>query len=358
MIKIDCDAAHLELYHHVNIICGNDIFASGEKKSYFYDHLLTARNNKKLKSNKLLVFLQSPMDYVSINFTEDTCLILDEANFSPQDLDNLFKTVRTESAFIIVIGRLFVKQLECSVDAIYSVNYTDTFSIERVFKNSNRVQPKIDRILNEDSTSVAAIYSECLRNEVVPVFGRSNFYKYVKNEQHVLLIADKPKFGQELISLIYRLCREGGKTRSISGYYMIAFEQVIASMILNNYSEVLKAAEESFDSETYFEQYLKENVSLWDKKQLQESLKRIKSLYCFDKSEVLMNLVQFAQNEEFQNEYTYFVDINTFSETYKKIMSTEMAEESPLNHKICDGSKDIRRDNTERISGFTSNSDK
>ena len=74
-----------------------------------------------------------------------------------------------------------------------------TFS--RYFQNTDQVELMPDIVACEDSTSIAAIYSGMLDTEVHPAFGRSNFFRIIKENQIAFIIADKPKFGSDLLKM-------------------------------------------------------------------------------------------------------------------------------------------------------------
>ena len=140
MIKIKCENVLLEFYNHVNVLGGDKytIFNSATKKSYLFDTLVMNRDNDKLESSCTVALLDSPMEFKTTKIDCNTCLILDEANFAPSVLDEMFQAIREANAYVIVIGRLLVKQFEYAVDAIYSIKYENgCFSNYRVFSNSS-----------------------------------------------------------------------------------------------------------------------------------------------------------------------------------------------------------------------------
>lgn len=74
----------------------------------------------------------------------------------------------------------------------------------------------------------------------------------------------------------------------------------------------MNEARESFDSETFFETYLAENLQIWNKKKLIVCIKEISKRYDFASSSVLNDLKQFCENNNFCTENTYEFDLSSY----------------------------------------------
>ena len=262
---------------------------------------------------------------------KNSCLILDEANYEPRELDSLLQLVRNTGCYLIIIGRMFIKQLEYSVDAVWQVRYDNKkFILEHTFKPSKNDR-SYDTVTCEDSTSVASVYSEYLLREIIPVFGRSNFFKVVKKSygtNNCLLIADRAKFGPELLSLALRVHdRFEIDDVELNLYLPQCFEEVCLDLI----GEVPKGLDSAFfDHEEYFEALLSQSVSDWDKSKLTESVLRMKANYDFSRSRILADLksiVNGSQLSQFKMFYNVRIKI---SNSNMKVHPSELT-------KICTG---------------------
>ena len=316
MIKIRCENVLLEFCNHVNVLGGDTytVFNSATKKSFLFNTLVMNRNNNKLQSNCTIALLDSPMEFETTKIDSDTCIILDEANFAPSILDKMFQVIRENNAYVVIIGRLLVRQFEYAVDAIYSIKYeSGCFSNYRVFNNA--AFKRVSSVFTEDSTAVASIYTDCINVEVVPVFGRSNFYKYIKREVAPLIIADIPKFGNELLTLIWRVNNSNSDVNWINGFFFSSFEQILASLFFENYAEIDKESKSSFDRENYFEKFLNNNSKLWNKKDVIQSLKNIKECYDFMDSVIIRDLIN-CYKDNLNCEYSFCIEISDFVNKY------------------------------------------
>lgn len=317
MISIKGGNVDLTFYHHVNIVAGSKGLGldSGENKSYLFSVLEEYQNNGLLETNVELVLLSSVESAKNIKITPDTCILIDEANFAPKHLEWLFNEIKASNAYLIVLGRLNVKSLEYSTDAIYKLNFIEgQFTISQFFQNKC-VEKCIDNYYTEDSTSVAAIYTNFLEEEVQPVSGKNRFFKFIKNDREVLIIADKPKFGSVLITLLYQCLSGGSKLEKIHAFFIESFEQVVCSVVFEDYANILNEAKNSFDSETFLETFLAENLDEWNKKKLVSSLKEISKKYNFNESCVLKDLKEFCDSKDFCTENTY--EFNLSSDEFK-----------------------------------------
>ena len=298
MIKIDCDIFHFESCDHINILGARQglIFDSGSRKTFLFRSLQSQQNLGRMQSNGKVRLVDSPYTLSGIRFTSKDCVIIDELNFAPREIDALLMAVRKANAYLIVIGRILIKQLEYSVDAIYTFSYdSGKFYVERYFSNVSQQPFHADTAVCEDSTSVAAVYSQALEQEVIPACGRSNFFRYVKQKEIALVIADKPKFGPDLLNLIYRARTSGCRLRYLLLFLPACFEEIVCEVSSAMVSET-KVSEEYdfFDEEQYYE-YLAEKKAGWDKENVTKAVAGIVNSFHLESSAILRDLRIFYQ---------------------------------------------------------------
>lgn len=295
MISIDCDVLHVCFDDHVNVIGSKDglIFDSGTRKSFLFEMLKEQQVLKKLKSNCSIRFADSPYVLAGISLKGNDCIVIDEANFAPKEFDQLFQQVREANAYLIVIGRMYIKQLEYSVDAIYQFSYENgIFEIERAFHNVNSHKENIKLITCEDSTAVASVYTEVLEQDVIPARGRSNFFKYIKSKDTVFVVADKPKFGAELLNLIYRCKTFTSAVNKILLFLPSCFEEIVCELYGLTTGET-----SAFDLEEYFEDLASKECG-WDKDNTALSVKKVRVSADFCDSYILHELKDFYEGKE------------------------------------------------------------
>ena len=70
------------------------------------------------------------------------------------------------------------------------------FTLEHAFSNTKQQNSDCKAVICEDSSAIAAVFSELLDCDVIPAGSRSDFYRHLAAGSN-FLIADKPKFGQE-----------------------------------------------------------------------------------------------------------------------------------------------------------------
>lgn len=288
MVEIKVDTQIYRFYHHVNIIGGPGAEAldSGVRKSYFFSELERLATEKNLESNMPLWLIDraSLVGDVSI-ITSNMCVIMDEANFSPNDINRIFERVREVNAYLITIGRLFIKQIEYSVDAVYEVNMDLQLVKKFVNKTSNSVV--FDVATTEDSAAVAYLYGTVLPVEVIPVLGRSRFFKYIKDSSKPLLIADRAKFGGELLLLLERLNKES-YVGVLSLFLPESFEEIVLDIIGYDYKDF---PDTEFDKEVLYEKILKEEIPWWNKNKLSNSVEYLTGKYSIRQSSLLKKLI-------------------------------------------------------------------
>lgn len=299
MIKIWSDLLAFESSEHVIIWNGADNLAlnSGTHKSHLFTLMEAQWNDKLLHATKNLVFMNHIQYAKNLVFNAEDCLILDEANYSPADLNNIFQKIRAANAYMIVIGRLLIKQLEYSVGAIYEFEYCKSNVLFRqVFTPVNTNSNRNDLIACEDSTQVASVYSTILRRDVKAVYGRSNFYTDVRRNAYPLLIADYPKFGVELLRLLHRLYASESRSKAlvISLFCPNCFEQIVCE-VAEQYGVKLPVlnADDYFDAE-YFYEDMSKAIPKWDKAKVTESVIDITRKWDMGKSQTLQELYRFV----------------------------------------------------------------
>lgn len=329
-IEIEGDIIKFKSEFHINIVDSpiEQLGNSATYKTFLFSSLSSAYENRQIESNCQLFFDSTMREISSRLLTKSCCLILDEANYEPKELDKLLQLVRQTGCYLILIGRLYVKQLEYSVDAIWQVKYDgERFSLDHLLKptKNDRVY---DVVACEDSTSVAALYSEYLLREIVPVFGRSNFFKIVKmsyDKVNYLLIADRAKFGPELLALALRVCDKFRTDKvELNLYLPQCFEEICLDLV----GEVPTSLDpEFFDYEEFFERRLSDSVSSWDKSNLTSSVLKLKAAYDFSKSRILadMNSIVNGASESKFNMF-YKVKLNKVDNTIKICQGSSTVE--------------------------------
>lgn len=138
---------------HINVVEGDvdHLGDSATYKTFLFNSLISAYENRQLDSNCELFFDTTMRGVSSHLLTENSCLILDEANYEPKELDRLLQLVRQTGCYLIIIGRIFIKQLEYSVDALWQVVYSNgRFRLEQMLKPT-RNDRSYDTIACEDS---------------------------------------------------------------------------------------------------------------------------------------------------------------------------------------------------------------
>ena len=293
MIKIECDIFHLCTEDHVIILGAEDglVFDSGTHKSHFITELIRYRNNRKIVSNCVLIIEDTVDNLIGFEFTEKHCIVIDEANFAPHDLEDLFERIRAANAYLMIVGRICIKQLECSVDAIYLLKYHGgNFYTRRLFSNVSQIDRTPDQIACEDNVAIANVYAEALEvDNVVPVCGRGNFYKYIRKYANPMIIADKPKFGQNLLTLLYMLKINHTDTRNLILFLPDCFEEIICELAADNIEAKLCSSDNVFDKELFYEMLAKQ-VTCWDKHHVTRSMKELRKCLDFSDSEILKDL--------------------------------------------------------------------
>lgn len=300
MIEIKCDLCELQLDSHITLL-GNQnglSFDSSTYKTYLFNLLHTQQRAKKLYSNKILRFVDDPYVLHGLQFTENDCIIIDEFNYAPSELNDLLLQIRAANAWLIVIGRLFIKQLEYSVDSIISFEIDDSnhITFSKYFKSSTQSDFKSDIVTCEDSTSIAAVYSNTLQIEVKPAFGRSNFYRIIKNSEVAFLIADKSKFGADLLNLLYCIKNNAARTKYILLFCPECFEQIVCEVANVDISNINNGETCYFDSEEFFEDAA-ESLAEWSKSNVTLSVTSIGAIYGFSNSKILENMLKFYNND-------------------------------------------------------------
>lgn len=310
MIRIASDAFDFECGEHVIILGNMDglIFDSGTYKSFLFATLVHAQNSNRLKSNCRVRLVDSPYTLADVALNSADCVIIDELNFAPNEVNLLLDTVRRANAYLIVIGRIFIKQLEYSVDAIFTFRYSENkFTVRQYFLNSHSQPFHADIAACEDSTSVAGVYSRALGDEVVPVRGRSHFFKFVKKYGTAFLIADKPKFGQDLLDIIYRAKAGDSGIRHLVLFLPDCFEEIVCEVAG---AVSLEEEIDYFDREQYYER-LAETITQWNKSNVTKSVADICDMFDMGSSEILKDLERYYhQMEVLDDSRCYVIDLD------------------------------------------------
>lgn len=296
MIKIECEIFNFESHDHVNVLgCEQGlVFDSATRKTFLFRSLQSQQNLGHLRANCTVRLVDSPYTLSGISFTSEDCVIIDELNFAPREIDALLASIKRAHAYLIVIGRILINQLEYSVDAIYAFAYdSGKFHVNRYFSNVPQQSCLAEAIICEDSTSIAAVYSQALEQEVIPACGRSNFYKFIKQNEIAFVIADKPKFGQDLLNLIYRAKVSGSKLQYLIMFLPACFEEVVCEVAADTIQDVSKQDKtDFFDEEQYYE-YLAEKKAGWDKRNVTKSVVAIMNMLNLKNSAILEDMQLF-----------------------------------------------------------------
>lgn len=327
MIKIWCDLFSFESEEHVILWSGKDNLAlnSGTHKSHLFAIMEAKLLDKQMFASKNLILLNDVTNAHNLKFSDEDCLILDEANYSPSKLDIIFRKIRDANAYMIVIGRLFIKQLEYSVGAIYEFEYNaQHIEFRAVFSQTHKGCSRHDLIVCEDSTQVASVYAETLREDVRPVYGRSNFYSNIKRSGEPLLIADYPKFGADLVKLLYKIFSDAVRTRmnDITLFCPDCFEKIVCEVAaLNNVELPNLNTEDYFDAEYYYEA-LAENIPLWNKSKVAASVIDMQKVWDFSKAKTLQELYSFVyKGDEDISTHCYRINLSDFMRRYQTLLT-------------------------------------
>lgn len=302
MISIKSAVFNFSSENHINILGSTDglSFESGTHKSHLFTTLRSNYINGLVESDKNMIFITDITEVRRLKLDQNDCVIIDEVNYAPSSLEYLLQCVRDSNAYVIVIGRMYVKQLQCSVDAIYALKYENgCFSVDTVFKNVKSTNLHADDIECEDNVSVASLYAELLDvDNVSPVCGRGNFFRFASKYKCPLLIADKPKFGQNLLTLIYLL---KNKYKEVKTKYLLlflpdSFEEIICEASKDTELQFLYSREDYFDGEDYYEA-LAATIDGWNKKHVSKSLKYLREVLDFENTNIMQDLYKFYNND-------------------------------------------------------------
>lgn len=227
MIKISSNVLKYEFEHHINVIGGYK--STGEKsgvyKTALYTMLEDANANGQLVSNMPLVFLDNVTILSQIQVVNTVCYLIDELNFSPNNFNDFFSRLVKVNGFAIVIGRMKIKQINYSVDAIYTLDSpVPPFKLSKAFVTISR-PGSIDNdfYITEDSQAVANYYSEKTCYRFCAASGKDRIHKYLKDKKHPFIIADNAKFGNVLLDIVER--RENLETLDL--FLPLCFEEFL-----------------------------------------------------------------------------------------------------------------------------------
>jgi len=239
MIRISSGVLSYEFGHHINVIGGYR--SAGEKsgvyKTMLYSMLEDANINGQVVSNMPLVFLNNITVLSQLQVTPDVCYLIDEVNFSPNNFNNFFAKLRHVNGFAIIIGRMRIKQIDYSVDAIYSLDSAvPPFNLSKVFVRMSTFRSiENDLYVTEDSKVVADYYSQKTGYTFVAASGKDRIYKYLKKAKNPFIIADNAKFGNVLLNILERRYN----LDTIDLFLPVCFEE----FLLNSGFRVLEVSE-------------------------------------------------------------------------------------------------------------------
>lgn len=342
MIEISCDFMYFRSEAHVIVWNGKDnlAFDSGTGKTFLFRELLGLDSQHRLYSNKHLIMSDDVRVLSTMSYTSDDCVIIDEANLKPHHLYDLFCKIRDANAYIIVMGRLLIAQLEYAVNSIYEfeLDVDREFSIinhvylNEAFQNSTRKSVQNDIVVCEDSRSVADIYSNTLGIGVTAAYGRSKFYGIVKSFRSPLLIVDLPKFGTDLIQLIHNLGQDATEVANVclTLFCPDCFEQILCE-VAEYYDEKLPDLNvgDFFDREFFYERKAK-GIQQWSKSNVGRSLNSIQKVWDFCVSNTLQELCNLIRNGTVGNIPYYEINLDEFIREHKSLLEIDHAEKSSI----------------------------
>lgn len=197
-------------------------------------------------------------------------------NFNPKEINFLFTQLKNINGYVIIIGRMKVKQMQYAINAIYYLeSKMPPFTLKQAFIGlENNSGTSFDKVFTEDSVTVAKIYSEQLGIEVQTVGSNSRFFKEIrkiKNLKKPLLIADNSKFGPSFLELLEKL--DLTQFDFIGLFVPACFEEVLLSSIEDQDLSVFHHISDGtkftvFDSEDYCEAELLKVCPKYRKKTL------------------------------------------------------------------------------------------
>lgn len=302
MIEIKCDICTLQLKNHVTLLGSEDgvVFDSATHKTHLFKLLQQQQTSKRLVCTKNVRFVSDPYVLHDLTLSSSDCIIIDEFNYAPSEFSDLLLEVRRANAWLVVIGRLFIKQLEYSVDSIlvFHMDESNHVTFNEYFQNAERLDLAPDIVACEDSTMVAAIYSTVLETNVEPASSRSSFFKTINENELPFIIADKSKFGADLLNLIYLIKNKNNNIKFLILFCSACFEEILCEVTGLDVGSVENALEHTFDSEKFYETAANA-LPMWSKQNVTKSLIALQREYTFSRttSSVLNDLFLFYNNE-------------------------------------------------------------
>lgn len=163
-----------------------------------------------------------------------------------------------------------------------------------------------------DSAPIATLYSAVLDTDVVPAFGRSRFYSVIKNERTALIIADKPKFDPDLLSLLYRL--QNSSVETLLLFCPECFEEILCEVC---HVDITKYdMRDFFDAELFFEKAA-DSLPDWNKKKLARSVEQLlRQQFHFEDSGIMQDIKKFYDDEIVVHDtYCYEIQLSELNYT-------------------------------------------
>lgn len=271
MVCIKCPCLNHMFNRHVNVIGGRgDVgFNSGSDKTKLFCELSGYHANKLLECNKKIYFLSNLEIIEQLSLSPEICLVVDEANTSAQNLELLFEKVYQSEAYLILIGRLFVKQAEYSVDAIFSIEGKNPYLLKPLFVElPKKYYEEPDTIITEDSVSVAAFYSGIFEREINSANGKNRIFRMIRDNTVAFIIADNAKFGPVLLDILERAgdC----KLKQLYLFTPESFEEVLLSgndAVIDEFVES-GIVPDVFDLEKFCEERIAQKCKMYNKKKM------------------------------------------------------------------------------------------
>lgn len=325
MVEIKSDIFDFTFKGHINIICGADMFGenSGRRKTKVFTKLYNRYTNGGLFSNRRLIFIENLDITRSLAVLRDDCVICDETNVSPEDLEILVHAVKNVGAYLIVFGRLDLPQLEFGTQDAYFMENDDPVVLKHVFTPIKLpLNVMSDVVVTEDSWSVAGLFTAILGTNVISAGSKNNIWKKIKGAKYPLIIADEHKFMPALMQII---CRN--KTaEKIYLFLPASFEEILLdSTMIENYRDISELRD-AFDSEDFCERRVKELCNKFDKDKVSVAIRCLLFSRCcgqckfhLGQSKILQALIDFYSLndvEDCMKELCYEIDLNEFRRLY------------------------------------------
>lgn len=274
------DVLDCTFYKKVNVIGGTDGFGmnSGMQKTHLFNSLQDGINNGVESCNYRVVFLSGMFEDEILDINEPLVYVVDEMNLSLKKNTKIFRSVEGTNKYLIAIGRLFIPQLQYSIDSIYSIDLLDNkFYLKNSigFESRNRMN-EIYSGITEDNENTALFYNRLLRDfdvnaTVVPACGKDKVPRLVwamGSLSKVFLIVDNPKFGSILMRIIERI--DNNNVNSLLIFAPDCFEELLLGFFdsepLSEFVSNGIPLDDIDDAETVCEHLIRDYLPVYSKK--------------------------------------------------------------------------------------------